>query len=88
MSCRQTSSPVETSAAPAAAPRLLTGYSAQRVQRLEALVELKKLYRNCIRAEALLALPSPVYEEPEGEQQSHLKPAEARRVSLLPPPMT
>ena len=41
--------------------RILQGLSAQRVQRLETLVELKKLYRNIIRAEALLALRSPVY---------------------------
>jgi hypothetical protein len=41
--------------------------SAQRVQQLETLVELKKLYRNCIRAEALLGLASPVYVAPEGE---------------------
>eukprot|EP00878_Enallax_costatus_P029321 GHUV01031777.1.p1 GENE.GHUV01031777.1~~GHUV01031777.1.p1 ORF type:complete len:186 (+),score=34.29 GHUV01031777.1:179-736(+) len=50
--------------------RLLTGLSAQRVQRLESLVELKKLYRNCIRAESLLALPSPVY-VPEGGYLCH-----------------
>jgi hypothetical protein len=55
-------------AAPAGSPpRLLTGMSAQRVQQLETLVELKKLYRNCIRAEALLGLASPVYVAPEGE---------------------
>lgn len=47
--------------------RILQGLSAERVQRLETLVELKKLYRNIIRAEALLALPSPVYTAPEGE---------------------
>lgn len=46
--------------------RILQGLSAERVQRLETLVELKKLYRNLIRAEALLALPSPVYTPPEG----------------------
>lgn len=46
--------------------RILQGLSAERVQRLETLVELKKLYRNIIRAEALLALPSPVYTAPEG----------------------
>jgi len=47
--------------------RILQGLSAQRVQRLETMVEIKKLYRNIIRAEALLALPSPVYKPPEGE---------------------
>jgi hypothetical protein len=46
--------------------QILQGLSAERVQRLETLVELKKLYRNIIRAEALLALPSPVYTAPEG----------------------
>lgn len=46
--------------------RILQGISAERLQRLEALVELKRLYRNVIRAEALLALPSPVYTPPEG----------------------
>jgi hypothetical protein len=47
--------------------RILQGISAERVQRLETLVELKKLYRNIIRAEALLALSSPVYTPPDGE---------------------
>lgn len=49
--------------------RILQGLSAERVQRLETLVELKKLYRNLIRAEALLALQSPVYTPPEGGGQ-------------------
>lgn len=46
---------------------VLQGVSAERVQRLETLVELKKLYRNIIRAEALLALSSPVYTPLDGE---------------------
>lgn len=50
--------------------RILQGVSAERVQRLETLVELKKLYRNLIRAEALLALPSPVYTPPDGKEAS------------------
>jgi hypothetical protein len=35
--------------------------SAKRVRRLDILVQLRKLYRNLIRAEGLLALQSPVY---------------------------
>lgn len=35
--------------------------SDDRVQRLEDLLQLRKLYRNCLRAEYLLVLPSPVY---------------------------
>ena len=38
------------------------GESSDRVTRLEDLLQLRKLYRNCLRAEYLLALPSPVYE--------------------------
>lgn len=54
---------------PGSQRRNMQGLSAERVQRLETLVELKKLYRNLIRAEALLALPSPVYTPPEGVRQ-------------------
>eukprot|EP00879_Flechtneria_rotunda_P008574 GHRR01008984.1.p1 GENE.GHRR01008984.1~~GHRR01008984.1.p1 ORF type:complete len:466 (+),score=187.81 GHRR01008984.1:140-1537(+) len=57
-------------AAPGTSPRLLTGLSAERVQRLGALVELKKLYRNCIRADLLLQLPGPIYVAPEGAHQA------------------
>ena len=35
--------------------------SARRVRRLEILVQLRKLYRNLIRANGLLREPSPVY---------------------------
>lgn len=56
--------PPAAAPASAPAPRLLAGLSGARVSRLEALVDLKKLYRNCIRAEALLRLPSPVYTAP------------------------
>lgn len=73
--CTCSSTLGQAAAAPAAAgsrpPRLLAGVSAERVQRLEALVELKKLYRNCIRAEALLGLPSPVYVAPDSESTCH-----------------
>ena len=36
--------------------------SAKRVRRLDILVQLRKVYRNLIRAEGLLGLPSPVYQ--------------------------
>jgi len=39
----------------------LAAQSPARVRRLEALVELKKLYRNCLRADTLLELPTPIY---------------------------
>eukprot|EP00210_Caulerpa_lentillifera_P006373 g6088.t1 len=39
----------------------LTFGSLDRVKRLEDLLQLRKLYRNCLRAEYLLLLPSPVY---------------------------
>ena len=35
--------------------------SAKRVRRLDILVQLRKVYRNLIRAEGLLTLPTPVY---------------------------
>eukprot|EP00877_Chromochloris_zofingiensis_P001136 jgi/Chrzof1/11022/Cz05g20210.t1 len=39
--------------------------SMQRAERLQTLVELKKLYRNCLRAENLLQQPSPVWQQPD-----------------------
>ncbi len=36
--------------------------SAERVERLETLIRLRKLYRNLLRADRLLAQPSPVYQ--------------------------
>ncbi len=36
--------------------------SAARVERLGVLIRLRKLYRNLLRAEGLLAEPSPVYQ--------------------------
>ncbi|BDA41254.1 probable mitochondrial proton/calcium exchanger protein at C-terminar half [Coccomyxa sp. Obi] len=36
--------------------------TAPRVQRLEVLIRLRKLYRNLLRADGLLAQPSPVYQ--------------------------
>ena len=36
--------------------------SAARVERLETLIRLRKLYRNLLRADRLLAQPSPVYQ--------------------------
>lgn len=35
---------------------------APRVQRLEVLIRLRKLYRNLLRADGLLAQPSPIYQ--------------------------
>ena len=45
---------------PSDAPAL----SEQRGQRLEAIIQLRKLYRNLLRAEGLLEHPSPDYEAP------------------------
>ena len=37
--------------------------SGYRVQRLEDLLQLRKIYRNCLRAEYLLRLETPIYDE-------------------------
>ncbi len=39
--------------------------SAEGVKRLKILVQLRKLYRNLLRAERLLATSSPVHQKPE-----------------------
>ena len=39
--------------------------SAARVERLETLIRLRKLYRNLLRADRLLAQPIPVYQLPK-----------------------
>jgi len=39
--------------------------SAERVRRLTVLLELRKVYRNCLRGESLLGCASPVYVKPE-----------------------
>ncbi len=39
--------------------------SAERVKRLKVLVQLRKLYRNLLRAERLLSTSSPVHQKPE-----------------------
>ena len=54
--------------APAAADPVTT--SAERVKRLKILVQLRKLYRNLLRAERLLATSSPVYQKPEETKPS------------------
>lgn len=41
--------------------------SAERVKHLKILVQLRKLYRNLLRAERLLATPSPVHQKPVQE---------------------
>ncbi|EIE25017.1 hypothetical protein COCSUDRAFT_40379 [Coccomyxa subellipsoidea C-169] len=61
----QTSIADEDAAVPAVAPR---------VQRLEILIRLRKLYRNLLRADGLLAQPSPVY-------QPYQRPAGKRKGS-------
>lgn len=38
--------------------------SAERVKRLKTLVQLRKLFRNLLRAERLLATTSPVHQKP------------------------
>lgn len=42
--------------------------SAERVERLETLIRLRKLYRNLLRADRLLAQPSPVYQSLGGSR--------------------
>lgn len=44
---------------------------ALRVQRLEILIRLRKLYRNLLRADGLLMQPSPVY-QPYKRPGAHL----------------
>lgn len=63
--------------APAAADPVTT--SAERVKRLKILVQLRKLYRNLLRAERLLATSSPVYQKPE-----ETKPSKGRNVKQSP----
>ena len=46
--------------------------AADRVARLEVALTLRKLYRNLLRAEALLKFPCPVY-QPENEENDSLK---------------
>ena len=36
--------------------------SAKRIRRLEILISLRKMYRNMLRAQGLLAQPSPVFQ--------------------------
>ena len=50
--------------------------SAERVKRLKVLVQLRKLYRNLLRAERLLATSSPVHPKPE-----EVKPSKGDAVS-------
>ncbi|GAB4813221.1 hypothetical protein N2152v2_000267 [Parachlorella kessleri] len=42
----------------------------QRAARLEVLVQLRKLYRNLLRASALLEAASPVYQDPDAAESS------------------
>lgn len=50
--------------------------SAERVKRLKILVQLRKLYRNLLRAERLLATASPVHQKP-----ADVKPVKGTRPS-------
>lgn len=45
-----------------------SAFAARRLERLEALVQIRKLYRNLIRAQWLLAAPSPVYNDTAAEE--------------------
>lgn len=59
--------------------------AAARENRLEVLISLRKLYRNLLRAEGLLELPSPVYSPPTaaelaGESEEAARDEEAARV--------
>ena len=56
--CRTSESSVEHESEEGEYPRI----SAERVERLETLIRLRKLYRNLLRADRLLAQPSPVYQ--------------------------
>lgn len=56
--CRAQTSPQQRSDVDSEAPAA----AAARVQRLEVLIGLRKLYRNLLRADGLLAQPSPVYQ--------------------------
>lgn len=54
--------------------------SAERVGGLQAKILLRKLYRNLLRAEPLLELPSPVYQPPE--EAPPLDPGAANAMDL------
>ena len=52
----------DPAASTAAAAAAVGSKGSQRAARLEVLVQLRKLYRNLLRAESLLEQPSPVYQ--------------------------
>ena len=52
--------------------------SGYRVQRLEDLLQLRKIYRNCLRAEYLLRLETPIYEEIKEQSNLSLYSGEER----------
>ena len=58
LTCRTSGSNAEHEVEEGEWPRI----SAERVERLETLIRLRKLYRNLLRADRLLAQPSPVYQ--------------------------
>jgi hypothetical protein len=51
--------------------------SAERAQRLSNLVETRRLYRNCVRAQHLLGSPSPVYRPPQLDGEPPAEGADA-----------
>ena len=57
--------------------------SAKRVRRLDILVQLRKVYRNLIRAEGLLTLPSPVYQPAGANSFKRAARAHAHTLALL-----
>ena len=58
-----------------------TAKAARRASRLQSALVLRKLYRNLLRAEPLLQLPSPVYQPPE-ENDTLLDPDQANSVDM------
>ena len=47
--------------------------SSQRTRRLEILIALRKMYRNVLRAQGLLAQPSPLYDSPLPGEAPHTR---------------
>ena len=58
-----------------------TAKAARRASRLQSALVLRKLYRNLLRAEPLLQLPSPVYQPPE-ENDTLLDPDQANSIDM------
>ena len=82
--CRNSSSSSAADEAHGEFPRM----SAARVERLETLIRLRKLYRNLLRADRLLAQPAPVYQPPRrpGASSLHITTRALRGARLSAPP--